>query len=228
LKVIKNHKRYIALGLLIIIVTLPFFTIGESQRTPVDNLIIQAEETVVNTEELVEQTVTPIVTPIPQTQTPNITSTPTPTPILITNNSKPTNWGWFKSFEHYTSISLRGSLEYQISHKLSHTDTMTGIRIIIENSITYYCIAIGTGWGYKVGDRLLITLDTGNSFYAIMTDTKSNAHTKSDNKTMITDNSVVEFIVGGKRETNKFSWRRSGTLSSIPMFKGGIVNITKV
>lgn len=220
MKVLKKYARYIIIIISLIGVTIPIFTIGENETTTVENLISQEEEMVENTAEPIE-TITPTIEIPTQTSTPYIEPDPTMAPAS-------TNWGTFKSYMHYTSITLKGSSEYYISRTLSQTDPITGVRIVIENEIIYYCIAIGTGWGYQIGDKLKVVLDNGNTFYAIMTDTKANKDTKNDNKTMKTDNSVVEFVVGKPKEVRKYSWYYHGTLGVLKQFNGGIVSIEKI
>lgn len=215
MRVSKKFGFYLVIGLLITMLVTPIFTTGENDTNPVDNLIVQEEETIENIDEPIEieEPTTPAVTALP---------TPEPTPVPLSN------WGLFKSYEHYTSITCRGTLEYEIARNCSKTCDTTGIRIVLEDDRTYYCIAIGTGWGFNVGDKLVVTLSGGKQFYAIMTDTKANKHTKSDNKTMKSDGSVIEFVVGKPKEVRKYSWYYHGTLGVLGQFNGGIVSIEKI
>ena len=219
MRVSKKLGRYVAIGLLVIMLIVPIFTTGENDTNPVDNLIVQEEETIENIEEPIEieEPITPAATASP---TPLPTPEPTPVPL--------SNWGLFKSYEHYTSITCRGTLEYEIARNHSETCGVTGIRIVLEDDRIYYCIAIGTGWGFSVGDKLVVTLSGGKQFYAIMTDTKANKHTKNDNKTMKSDGSVIEFVVGKPKEVRKYSWYYHGTLGVLEQFNGGIVSIDKI
>ena len=218
MRVSKKFGFYLVIGLLITMLVLPIFTTGENDTNPVDNLIVQEEETIENIEEPIE-----IEEPTtPATASPTPLPTPEPTPVPLSK------WGLFKSYEHYTSITCRGTLEYEIARNRSKTCATTGIRIVLEDDRTYYCIAIGTGWGFSVGDKLVVTLSGDKRFYAIMTDTKANKHTKSDNKTMKTDGSVIEFVVGKPKEVRKYSWYYHGTLGVLEQFNGGIVSIEKI
>lgn len=144
------------------------------------------------------------------------------------NNS----WGQFKSFMDYRKITSVNSKQYKLQYGLSpfatpkaQTDPNTGVRTIDGD----YCIAIGSGWGYEIGTKVLVTLKSGKTFNAIVADAKSNIHTELDNKTCKSNGSVIEFIV----DQNKLplfvygSDKASGTLSSLEMFNGGIVSITK-
>ena len=94
----------------------------------------------------------------------------------------------------------------------------------------YYFIAIGTGWGFVEGDKLLVVLSTGYSFKAIMGDRKSDEHTDAaTHKVTVApnpDGSVVEFIVD-KDKIKKYIGD-TGTISTIPEFQGAIITIIKL
>lgn len=129
-------------------------------------------------------------------------------------------WGQKKTYMSFKAITNTRSKQYQLQ-KQAVTDPNTGVRMIDGD----YCVAIGSGWGYVVGTKILVTLQGGKTFNAIVADAKANAHTNSDNKTTSHDGSVVEFIVDIPSLPK--SVRISGTLSSLEMFNGGIVSITK-
>ena len=130
------------------------------------------------------------------------------------------NNGSMKSYMSYKAITNTRSKQYQLQ-QLAVTDPTTGIRTIDGD----YCIAIGSGWGCVVGDRILVTLQGGKTFNAIVADAKANAHTNSDNKTTTHDGSVIEFVVDIPSLPK--SVRTSGSLGSLEMFSGGIISIVK-
>ena len=131
-----------------------------------------------------------------------------------------TSWGSMKSYMSYKAITNTRSKQYQLQ-QLAVTDPTTGIRTIDGD----YCIAIGSGWGCAVGDRILVTLQDGKTFNAIVADAKADAHTNSDNKTTTHDNSVVEFVVDIPALPT--SVRTSGNVGTLDQFSGGVVSITK-
>jgi hypothetical protein len=131
-----------------------------------------------------------------------------------------TSWGSMKSYMSYKAITNTRSKQYQLQQQ-AVTDPNTGIRMINGN----YCVAIGSGWGCAVGDRILVTLEGGKTFDAIVADAKANAHTNSDNKTTTHDGSVVEFVVDIPSLPKAV--RTSGSLGTLEMFSGGVVSITK-
>lgn len=130
------------------------------------------------------------------------------------------SWGSMKSYMSYKAITNTRSKQYQLQQQ-AVTDPSTGIRVIDGD----YCVAIGSGWGCAVGDRILVTLQDGKTFNAIVADAKADAHTNSDNKTTTHDNSVVEFVVDMPALPQ--SVRVSGNIGTLDQFSGGVVSITK-
>ena len=57
------------------------------------------------------------------------------------------------------------------------------------------CIALGEGYGYKVGDYVDVILSNGEIFECIMSEEKSNKDTDDTNKYHLSDGSVVEMLV---------------------------------
>ena len=121
----------------------------------------------------------------------------------------------FKSWMPYTAITDKNSLQYKIICQA--TPDENGIMKISN----FYCAALGSAYG-KVGDKFKITTDTGNIFYIIKADQKSDQHTIGDNKTSL-DGSKVEFIVD-KNNLNK-EVKKTGNVSIINQFSGKIKNI---
>lgn len=131
-----------------------------------------------------------------------------------------TSWGSMKSYMSYKAITNTRSKQYQLQ-QIAVTDPATGIRTIDGD----YCVAIGSGWGCAVGDKILVTLHNGKTFNAIVADEKADAHTNSDNKTTTHDKSVVEFVVDIPILPE--SVRTSGNLGTLDQFSGGVKSITK-
>lgn len=130
------------------------------------------------------------------------------------------NNGSMKSYMSYRAITNTRSKQYQLQQQ-AVTDPNTGVRTINGD----YCIAIGSGWGYGIGTKVLVTLQGGKTFNAIVADAKADAHTQSDNKTTSYDGSVVEFIV--EVSSLPKAVRISGNLGVLEIFNGGIISITK-
>ena len=131
-----------------------------------------------------------------------------------------TSWGSKKTYMSYKAITNKSSKQYALQ-QIAVTDVNTGVRTVDGD----YCVAIGTGWGFSVGDKILVTLSNGKTFNAIVGDIKANAHTNSDNKTTSHDGSVVEFIVDISSLPD--TARKMGSLNVLEQFSGGIVLITQ-
>lgn len=130
------------------------------------------------------------------------------------------SWGSKKTYMSYKAITNTRSKQYQLQQQ-AVTDPSTGVRMIGNN----YCVAIGSGWGCVVGDKILVTLEGGKTFNAIVADMKADAHTNADNKTATLDGSVVEFVVDIPSLPKAI--RISGSLNTLSIFNGGVVSITK-
>ena len=98
----------------------------------------------------------------------------------------------FKAYMDYRCITDTGSLQYEIQQQ-AYSDER-GFRRVGDD----YCVALGTGITDGCGERFLITLDSGYSFTAIVSDVKADVHTDSTNcYAPRGDNggNVVEFVI---------------------------------
>lgn len=91
-----------------------------------------------------------------------------------------------------------------------------------------YMIAVSTYYASKCGEELIVVLEDGSQFEAIVGDIKQNLHTNSTNQyTPINSNygNVVEFIVD---KTSLYKKARiSGDISDIGL-QGNIAKILKI
>lgn len=128
-----------------------------------------------------------------------------------------------KRYEDFRCITARNTLNYKLTRR-SHTSS-NGIRKI--NS--YYLVAIGQGWGYKVGDKLVISLSTGQKIKCIFADEKARCDT-SGNDTYVSEGngrkSYLEFIVS-TRNLPRMA-RTMGDISYIEGFGGYFKSIKKI
>ena len=131
-----------------------------------------------------------------------------------------TTKGDFKSYMPYTAITNRSSAQYKLQQRAS-TDS-DGIRCLNSKPM----VAVGTGWGLKVGDTALIVCENGNSFEVVIGDIKSNAHTKSDNKTTASNGCRCEFIVDMKNLNATV--KNKGNVATLKKYSGYITNVIKV
>ena len=98
----------------------------------------------------------------------------------------------FKAYMDYRCITDTGSVQYQLQQE-AYTDDR-GFRRIGDD----YCVALGTGLTSGCGERFLITLDSGCSFTAIVSDVKADIHTDSTNcyaPRGYNAGNIVEFII---------------------------------
>ena len=136
---------------------------------------------------------------------------------------KQASYGLFKSYMDYRVFDERWT-PYKLQQK-AHTDER-GFRRIGD----YYMVAIGTGWGIEVGEKMLVVLSDGSSFKAIMGDTKSDAHTDPETHKVTVkpcpDGSVVEFIVD--KDKIKKHIGNTGNIATLDEFKGAVIGIYKI
>lgn len=129
----------------------------------------------------------------------------------------------FKSFMDYKAITNVNSAQY----KLIYSDDI----IVGEDGLLYSGEYIGCAFGSrygKIGDKFIITLDTGVKFKAIKLDEKSDKHTY-DRCHHLSDGSMIEFVI----DTNRIqkSYPRvllTGNFNEIDAFKGEVVRVQKV
>lgn len=123
----------------------------------------------------------------------------------------------FKSYMPYQIITNRSSKQWELQ-QVAYTNE-DGIRCVDGLPM----IAIGTGWGLWVGDKVLVTCANGNSFKAIVGDIKSDAHTDEERKTTADNGCRCEFLVDVSKidPTAKIM----GSMAILDKYKGYVVNI---
>ena len=126
----------------------------------------------------------------------------------------------FKTYMDYTCITVKSSPQYKLQKK-AYT-SKNGLRKVGK----YYCIALGSYYGSKIGTKYKITLSTGKSFWGILADQKSDSHTDSKHQYTVFNKDIIEFVVQTSKLPNKV--KISGDISSINRFKGKITKIEKV
>ena len=129
----------------------------------------------------------------------------------------------FKSFMDYKTITNTSSAQY----KLIYSDAIVVGDDGLLYSGEYIGVALGSRYG-KIGDKFIITLDTGIKFKAIKLDEKSDKHT-SGGCHHLSDGSMVEFVI----DTNgvRQSYPRApltGNFNEVDTFKGKVIRVQKV
>lgn len=129
----------------------------------------------------------------------------------------------FKTYMDYRTITDKASLQYELQQQ-AYTDSL-GIRRI-GNDV---CVALGTGYAEGCGERFEITLDSGNTFTAVVGDIKADCHTDSTNRYVELwegSGDMVEFIV----ETEKLdkSVRLMGSIGEYEKYSGNVISIVSL
>lgn len=151
------------------------------------------------------------------------TATPTVMSAVFTESmSVPDGDTSFKSYMDYKCITDRNSPQYKLQGEC-WTDK-NGLRRFGND----YVIAVGSYYAESVGERLEITLDSGDKFTAVVGDFKADSHTDNTHRyyPMSDGNkNVIEFIVDTGSLDKKA--KRMGDISYVDGFEGNIESVTK-
>lgn len=152
-----------------------------------------------------------------------LTSAAAKTAVAVLLTFTATAWnpggGDFKCFEDYRAITDTGSPQYRLQQE-AWTDA-NGLRRING----FYCIALGSAYGSRIGELYIVTLSTGREFLAILADQKADRDTV-DGHTRDRNGAVVEFLV--ETEALPEAVRNTGDVSAIPGFEGSVEKIRRV
>ena len=173
----------------------------ESENSELKNNISQLEEKIDSFEEEIKEEINEI---------------PEPQDTIIVQATKKD----FKSYMPYTAITNKSSVQYKLQQQaLTNED---GIRCLESRPM----VAVGTGWGLKVGDTALVTCENGNSFEVVIGDIKADIHTDTNNKTTISNGCRCEFIV----DINSLNTivKHNGNVAVLEKYNGYITNIVKI
>lgn len=126
------------------------------------------------------------------------------------------NWGSFKAYMDYRTLTDTSSKQYDIQCEAYTGDY--GCRM----SNDMFIVATGSYYG-EVGDTLEITLEDGSTLLAIKGDEKADCDTDADNRVCIHNNSIIEFIV----DTDAMDplARTMGDMSAVDALAGDVVKI---
>lgn len=127
-----------------------------------------------------------------------------------------------KTYMDYRKITDTSSEQYKLQQNKDCYTTDTGLRKVNE----YYCIAVGTYYSNNIGDKLIVHMENGESFKAIVADIKDDKHTDETNRQHRKDGSVIEFVVDTRKLPELV--RKMGDISYMnETFKGEIKAIIK-
>ncbi|MBR6392790.1 MAG: fibronectin type III domain-containing protein [Eubacterium sp.] len=129
--------------------------------------------------------------------------------------------GECKTYAIYTAVTATGSPQYHLLHSdKCYTDEETGIRMVDG----YYCVALGSFYGTKIGTKYKVTLQAGDKvkeINVILCDQKSDRHTNSTHQYAMRNKDVVEFYV----EKAKIPSGIRGDYGTTEKFSGKIIAI---
>ena len=128
------------------------------------------------------------------------------------------NYSGFKSYMSYRAITNNCSKQWELQQG-AITD-VNGLRRY-DNLIM---IAIGTGWGFNIGDKISVELSSGEYILAVVGDYKADIDTDINNITTRSNGCQIEFIVDCTKICRIA--RRMGDMSYAG-FEGIVVDITK-
>jgi len=129
----------------------------------------------------------------------------------------------FKAYMDYRCITDTSSVQYALQQQ-AYTDER-GFRRIGDD----YCVALGTGITDGCGERFLITLDSGYSFSAVVSDIKADIHTDNTNcyaPRGENAGNVVEFIIDSSSADEYML--TCGSAGCFEDLSGNIVSIVQI
>ncbi len=129
----------------------------------------------------------------------------------------------FKTYMDYRAITDTCSVQYDLQQE-AYTDSL-GIRRIGSD----VCVALGTGYASGCGERFEITLDSGNSFTAVVGDIKADSHTDPTNRYVELwegYGDMVEFIVDTEELDSDI--RIMGSIGEYEKYSGSVVSIVRL
>ena len=126
-----------------------------------------------------------------------------------------------KTHMSYTAITCRSSDQYKLQKK-AYTDKKSGIRMVDG----YYLIAVGSYYADHVGEKLIVTMESGKQIPCMVGEFKSNRHTDKTHRYHVggydhgvyypPDGSVIEFVVDSDvYKTKKIPKKFDGNIYAI-------------
>jgi len=127
--------------------------------------------------------------------------------------------GEFKTYMDYRTITDRTSAQYKLQG-MARTNEY-GFRKVGN----YYCVAMGTFYGKSIGQKFLVTLESGREIPCVLGDVKDDRHTDKNHQYIPVNGNIVEFIVD-KRIMDP-AVLKTGDVSGL-MFEGRIIKIERM
>lgn len=128
----------------------------------------------------------------------------------------------FKSYMDYRAITNKNSAQWDLQTKC-WTDK-DGLR----RKGDYYVVALGSYYADHIGDRFIVTLDTGVEIPVIVGDFKADKHTDATNRYTLTEDgrkNILEFVVDTQSLPEMA--RKMGDISYVSVFRGNVRSIER-
>ncbi len=129
--------------------------------------------------------------------------------------------GATKTYAYYRAVTAKSSPQYKLlNSEECYTDDETGIRMVDG----FYCIALGSFYGTKIGTKYRITLQDGEEIKelnCILCDQKSDRHTDEKHQYAVKNKDIMEFYI----EKGKLPRGIAGSYGNLEQFRGDIVKI---
>ena len=114
----------------------------------------------------------------------------------------------------YTTVTSKNSNQYKLLYSDEcYTDINTGIRMVDGR----YCIAMGSYYSHKVGQKVDLVFTDGRVVHCIIGDCKADVHTDPTHRFHSVDGSVAEFVVDYEyfNSTEQWSDLCGGTIEKV-------------
>lgn len=129
--------------------------------------------------------------------------------------------GSTKTYAFYRAVTAKSTPQYKLLNSDEcYTDDETGIRMVDG----FYCIALGSFYGTKIGTRYRITLQDGEELKelnCILCDQKADRHTDEKHQYAVQNKDIMEFYI----EKSKLPRGIMGDYGHLEQFRGDIVKI---